>query len=308
LPGDRVCSQCHAHDRYATKAHHFHPEDSTGASCSECHIPAKNHMVVDARHDHGFRVPRPDQSVALGTPNACNNCHTDESAQWAADQVVAWYGLVPKGLQTYAPALRAAPTGQPEVGALLQAIAADNGQRGIARATAVQALSGYPGRGMLEPIKQGLAAKDPLRRLGALAALDGLGMRERLLALPLLGDDLKAVRTEAAMAALARVHRRRPGDIDILSALISYHSGAGQFRQALKLRPAASAMEPRGRAPGQATPSGCPVVATAFPKSFPSPCFDAGKRAETRPPAQCNCIDHRCHVAASVLSSTRSKR
>ncbi|MBK1650204.1 tetratricopeptide repeat protein [Rhabdochromatium marinum] len=203
LPGDQVCSQCHAPDRYATKAHHFHPEDSTGASCIECHMLAKHYMVVDARHEHSFRVPRPDQSVALGTPNACTNCHTDKSAQWAADQVVAWYGQVPTGLQAYAPALHAARTGQPEAGALLQAIAVDSGQPGIARATALQALGGYPSPVMLEAIKQGLAAKDPLRRLGALAALDGLGTRERLLAVPLLEDDLKAVRTEAARLLVA---------------------------------------------------------------------------------------------------------
>ena len=198
LPGDQVCTQCHTPDRYATKAHHFHPEDSTGASCIQCHMPAKNYMVVDARHDHSFRVPRPDQSVTLGTPNACTNCHREESAQWAADQVVAWYGHVPKGLQTYAPALHAARTGQLEAGPLLLAITADSGQPGIARATALQALGGYPSPAMLEQVKQGLAAKDPLQRLGALEALNGLGVHERLLAMPLLEDDRKAVRIEAA--------------------------------------------------------------------------------------------------------------
>lgn len=198
LPGERVCYQCHVPARYATKAHHFHPKDSTGASCIECHMPAKNYMVVDARHDHSFRVPRPDQSVALGTPNACTNCHADESAQWAVDQVVAWYGRVSEGFQAYAPALHAARTGQPDAAALLLAIAEDSDQPGIARATALQALGDIPSPAMLESLKRGLTSDDPLPRLGALEALGRLGLRERLLAIPLLGDERKAVRIEAA--------------------------------------------------------------------------------------------------------------
>ena len=38
-------------------------------------MPPRNYMVIDPRHDHSMRIPRPDLSVALGTPNACNNCH-----------------------------------------------------------------------------------------------------------------------------------------------------------------------------------------------------------------------------------------
>ncbi len=32
-------------------------------------------MDVDARHDHSLRVPRPDLSLQLDTPNACTGCH-----------------------------------------------------------------------------------------------------------------------------------------------------------------------------------------------------------------------------------------
>ncbi len=41
------------------------------------------HAVVDPRHDHSLRVPRPDQSVALGVPNACNGCHVERKPAWA---------------------------------------------------------------------------------------------------------------------------------------------------------------------------------------------------------------------------------
>ena len=198
VSGDGVCAQCHPAEPYATKAHHFHPEGSTGASCIECHMPATTYMRVDARHDHSFRIPRPDQSIAVGTPNACNRCHADQSAHWAAAQVEGWYGKTLEGFQRHARALSAARNGLPVAGRLLQQIAADASQPAIARATALQALGAYPDAEMRARVQQGLAADDPLRRLGALEALQSLGPSQRLLAAPLLWDDLKAVRIEAA--------------------------------------------------------------------------------------------------------------
>ena len=76
FPGNRLCSQCHLPGKYDVPAHHHHPVDSPGASCVECHMPETTYMVVDPRRDHSIRVPRPDLSVELGTPNACNRCHT----------------------------------------------------------------------------------------------------------------------------------------------------------------------------------------------------------------------------------------
>ena len=78
LPANGVCLQCHQAERYDQPAHHFHKSGSEGASCAECHMPPRTYMVVDPRHDHSMRIPRPDLSVTLGTPNACNNCHRDK--------------------------------------------------------------------------------------------------------------------------------------------------------------------------------------------------------------------------------------
>ena len=49
-------------------------------------------MVVDDRRDHSFRIPRPDESVRLGTPNTCTSCHTKRSNAWAAAAVAKWFG------------------------------------------------------------------------------------------------------------------------------------------------------------------------------------------------------------------------
>ena len=63
-----------------TAQHHHHPEGSTGAQCANCHMPETTYMGVDPRRDHSMRIPRPDLSVVMGTPNACNQCHQDKDA------------------------------------------------------------------------------------------------------------------------------------------------------------------------------------------------------------------------------------
>ena len=75
--GNNVCTSCHQHPagKYDSEAHHFHKTGSEGAMCVNCHMPATTYMAVDHRRDHSFRVPRPDLSVKLGTPNACTKCH-----------------------------------------------------------------------------------------------------------------------------------------------------------------------------------------------------------------------------------------
>lgn len=91
LTGNAACMKCHTKN-YDAPSHTFHPVGTAGAECKNCHMPGKVYMGNDLRYDHTFRVPRPDLSVKYATPNACNNCHTNKSAQWSADAVVKWYG------------------------------------------------------------------------------------------------------------------------------------------------------------------------------------------------------------------------
>lgn len=75
--GNKLCTSCHAHSpgKYDSPSHHNHEPGSKGSLCVECHMPASTYMEVDPRRDHSLRVPRPDLSVELGTPNACTGCH-----------------------------------------------------------------------------------------------------------------------------------------------------------------------------------------------------------------------------------------
>ena len=205
VPGNGVCLQCHQADRYDQSDHHFHKASSPGASCAECHMPAKTYMVVDPRHDHSMRIPRPDLSVTLGTPNACNNCHADQSAEWAADQVRDWYGETPSGYQQYAGVLAAARSGEPSAGRALAGLVRDTATPAMARATALAELGPYLSAATLDVVALGLDADDPLLRVAALQALEPVPPDIRVrLAFPALKDPVRAVRIEAArlLAAL----------------------------------------------------------------------------------------------------------
>ncbi len=198
-PGNQVCAQCHHPDKYDTTAHHFHKPDSAGASCAACHMPTTTYMVVDPRHDHSLRIPRPDLSVQLGTPNACNNCHTDHPASWAADRVKQWYPQPNTGYQQFAAALHAGRTDAPGAEQALTQLAGDTVQPDIVRATALAALNRYLSPASFNAVRQSLQDRDPLVRLGAVQALDNLDPRMRLpLLFPLLQDPVRAIRIEAA--------------------------------------------------------------------------------------------------------------
>ena len=210
-PGSGVCLQCHAADKFASKQHHFHSSDSSGASCVECHMPPRDYMVVDPRHEHSFRIPRPDLSVALGTPNACTNCHEDQSAAWAAAQVQDWYGAAPQGFQDWAQTFAAARDAEPQAAEALLQLIRDTDTPGIARATALSMAGPYLDAQSLDVLTLGLWDDDPMVRAATLGLLEQLpvGLRVQL-AFPFLQDDVRAVRIEAArvLAALPA------GDLD----------------------------------------------------------------------------------------------
>ena len=199
VPGNGVCLQCHQADRYDAPSHHFHIDEASGGSCAECHMPPRNYMVVDARHDHSMRIPRPDLSVKLGTPNACNNCHREKTPNWAAEQVVAWYGAAPQGFQRYAAALQAAREREPSAGRALAALIRDTETPDIARATALAGIAPHLTRESVDVLAVGVADDNPMVRTATLSALESVPSNIQVrMAWPLLTDPVRAVRIEAA--------------------------------------------------------------------------------------------------------------
>ena len=201
--GNAVCARCHQPATYDVVEHHRHPRAGPAQQCVSCHMIERTYMGVDGRRDHGFRVPRPDFSANLGTPNACNDCHRQSSAAWAARAIAQWHGPDRAGRQDYAAALAAGRAGTPEAAALLVALAGDRAQPAIARATALELLATVPAR--LDPAlpAAGAADADPLVRratanlLRVLPPQAGLGM-----AAALLSDPVRSVRLEAVDSVL----------------------------------------------------------------------------------------------------------
>ena len=209
--GNALCTQCHRETAdprfpalkakvYDAPAHHFHAAGSPGAQCVSCHMPERNYMVVDGRRDHSLRVPRPDLTVSIGTPNACATCHSDRPAQWAAAAIQKWYGTARP--PNWAQAVAAGRAGARDAGPALIALVADAGQPAIVRASALGALRRYgaAASAMVAATKD----TDPVVRQAALSALEILPPADRLAAgAPLLRDAIRSVRLEAVRVLAA---------------------------------------------------------------------------------------------------------
>ncbi len=197
--GAGVCAQCHLSETFAATRHTGHAQGGGQPDCIGCHMPARTYMVVDKRHDHGFRVPRPDLSVSLGAPNACNDCHRDKQPAWAAAAIERWHGPVRKGAQDYAGAFHAARNDEPQARALLLQVANDASTPAIARATSLMMLQNRPSAQVSAAMLAGLSDADPMVRAAALGGLGALPMDQRWRrASALLRDPVRLVRLEAA--------------------------------------------------------------------------------------------------------------
>jgi Tfp pilus assembly protein PilF len=213
--GNDLCLQCHRADTYDSKDHHFHKKEGEegepiksdngkilfkvgeGAECVKCHMPGRYYMGNDYRPDHSIRIPRPDLSIELKTPNSCNRCHRDESDEWSADYTTKWYGMTRK--PHYGTILAAGRKGIQKAHEDLIRLANDPLFPGIVRATALSLLRSYPDEQSTKALERALADEESLIRHTAISNLGQLDPKERIkLLAPMLYDPVKAVRAQAA--------------------------------------------------------------------------------------------------------------
>jgi len=171
----------------------------------------RTYMGIDERRDHSFRRPRPDLSLALGTPNACNQCHDDKDAQWAADAVKGWYGeKTPEAAAHFATTIAAGRLQKPEAEAELATLSKNTEIPAIVRATALEMLQRYSGAAASEALLAGLKDPSPLVRTQAVGGMDRLPAEARGEVLgPLAADPAASVRM-GAVRLLASVKAGLP--------------------------------------------------------------------------------------------------
>jgi tetratricopeptide (TPR) repeat protein len=213
--GNALCLQCHRAGIYDIQAHHFHKKKGekgepirsadgkilfdvgTGAECVQCHMPERPYMGIDYRADHSFRIPRPDLSIKLGTPNACNRCHVDKTDQWSDKYITKWYG--PARRAQYGTIIDAGRKQLPEAQKDLIKLAADPLYPVIVRSTALSLLAAYPAEETSEAFELALMDDEALIRR---TAVDHLRAADHTLQTTLLSsmlyDPVKAVYMEAA--------------------------------------------------------------------------------------------------------------
>lgn len=194
--GNALCVRCHEPTRFDVKEHSRHAE-ARAPQCVDCHMPRTTFMQVHERRDHSIRIPRPDHSVAFGTPNACNKCHTNKPAAWARDAVAQW---APASQQKphFVEALAADRRGQLDAPRRLRELAQSESFPAIARATALERLGSY---GSIRALRNALTSAEPLIVYGAVRGAAQLPPPQRAaLLVPALRHARRAVRVAAAKA------------------------------------------------------------------------------------------------------------
>lgn len=162
-------------------------------------MPQKTYMGIDARRDHSLRVPRPDLSVKYGTPNACNKCHQDQSASWAADWVVKWKGPNRPREVRHPEAFDALRTGKPGAEQLLLSTVRDAEAPAFTRAGALLGLRAFVSEVVFSEARRNLKDADPIVRTAAISQLEQLPAQlAKKDLIPMLDDPVRSVRTEAA--------------------------------------------------------------------------------------------------------------
>lgn len=191
----QICNTCHLPAKFAVVDHHKH--EAADVRCVDCHMASRTYMGIDTRRDHSFRLPRPDLSMSTGSPNACNQCHTDRDSRWALRALDTWYGGERK--EHYAKAIYAGRRESRGAYELLLSAIRDTDYPGIARATAFTLLSPPYSSEIVTEIGRQLSNPDSLVRAAALSALSAAAPDLIVdWGAPLLADSVRSVRIEAA--------------------------------------------------------------------------------------------------------------
>lgn len=212
LPEEVLCNQCHLPSSYMPNNHTFHSENSEASKCTTCHMPETMYMQVDLRRDHSWKIPRPDLSKQIGTPNVCGSCHDDKDDEWADNMLKQWFpNSVYRNQPHFAIAFYAADINHRSAVEALSYIAQDTNQSDIIRGSALQRLGTSKAHEAVVALRQGVKHESELVRIGTIQGSAALSFSERWRILETLLDDVSlSVRAEAAGALVTYWREMNP--------------------------------------------------------------------------------------------------
>lgn len=202
--GNALCASCHKPSSFDSAEHHHHEKGSKGAECTNCHMPERLYMSVDARRDHSFTIPDPRLSMRSNAPNACIGCHLGKTDNWAAKALSNWGMKEPENLW---PLIN---QGLDRQDAMIFKEYARYGSEldlsPIREGTLLSKLGGFPSQLTIDAAAAAIDSSDPLIRRAAVNALRPMPLETRWQLLsPLIDDRVRVVRMEVA-SALADAH------------------------------------------------------------------------------------------------------
>ncbi|WP_417624304.1 tetratricopeptide repeat protein [Paremcibacter congregatus] len=236
--GNDLCLQCHQPQKFNAPSHHHHKTDTEGALCVNCHMTSRRYMGVDDRRDHSFRIPHPEISHKIGSPDACTSCHQDQKPIWAIQEIIDWRGdkdtkediFTPVPTPSYGEVLNDVAKGLPGAEKALRKMIQDSRVPVILRASGYSLLVNYPGQATENLLRKAINSDEPLIRLGAVQAFASLPIDVRLSHLPnLLNDRYRAIRV-----AVVHMLSESPSSKIPKSYKVAYDKARQEFLQATR--------------------------------------------------------------------------
>ena len=218
-----ICTQCHTAIGKAVSAHTHHAEKSAGSSCVECHMPRTVLSIKAQIRDHSITVPVPENTSNHQIPNACNECHADRDAAWAAQRMDQWWGPASRARAIRrADAFAQARANNTAAIPQLLAIATDATEGPFPRANALGYLSRFGSDPRVFPIFEwALGDSQTLPRIIAALRMPSSGGAKQAAIADLtkaLRDPVATVRLSAAVSLVAAGVRDLPAEARALYA------------------------------------------------------------------------------------------
>nr|MBD3622439.1 ammonia-forming cytochrome c nitrite reductase subunit c552 [Sunxiuqinia sp.] len=201
VEANKACTSCHQEKEAGYLKHTHHPINENSPKCIDCHMPLTRFGNMN-RSDHSFRPPMPAASIKFESPNACTLCHSDQTDQWANNQVTKWKGkgYQKKTLDAGQLVLAARNNDWKQLDDMLQAVQS-NRYGDVFTTSLIRLLVNCPDEKKWATFMEALNSDSPLVRSAATLGLFGNNREESKKALfQAAKDDFRLVRLAAAQA------------------------------------------------------------------------------------------------------------